>query len=154
MPKPKPCLPTWPRRSSRPRGSPRTVKIVLINDDLINAFVAGGQIVYVHSGLLQAADNVNEVQGVVAHELGHIADGHVVLGDAAMKPAMGMYLLSMVLGLAAMAAGGGAAGAGIMAAGQQAAMGKVLSFSRTQNPPPTRPARNISTQPASPARGC
>ena len=112
--------------------SPRTVKIVLINDDSINAFVAGGQIVYVHSGLLQAADNVNEVQGGVAHELGHIADGHVVLGDAAMKPAMGMYLLSMVLGLAAMAAGGGAAGAGIMAAGQQAAMGKVLSFSRTQ----------------------
>lgn len=112
--------------------SPRDVKIVLINDDSINAFVAGGQIVYVHSGLLQAADNVNEVQGVVAHELGHIADGHVILGEQAMKPAMKMQLLSMVLGLATLAMGGGAAGMGVMAAGQQAAMGQVLAFSRNQ----------------------
>ena len=112
--------------------SPRDVKIVLINDDSINAFVAGGQIVYVHSGLLQAADNVNEVQGVVAHELGHIADGHVILSEQAMKPAMKMQLLSMVLGLATIAMGGGAAGMGVMAAGQQAAMGQVLAFSRNQ----------------------
>jgi predicted Zn-dependent protease len=112
--------------------SPRDVRVVLINDDSINAFVAGGQTVYVHSGLLAAADNANQVQGVIAHELGHIADGHVVLGDAGMRPAIGITLLSMVLGLAAMAAGGGSAGAGIMAAGQQAAMGKYLAFSRTQ----------------------
>jgi len=112
--------------------SPRDVKIVLINDDSINAFVAGGQIVYVHSGLLRAADNVNEVQGVVAHELGHIADGHVVLSEQAMKPAMKMQLLSMVLGLATVALGGGAAGMGVMAAGQQAAMSNVLAFSRNQ----------------------
>ena len=112
--------------------SPRDVRVVLINDPDINAFVAGGQTVYVNSGLLQAADNANQVQGVVAHELGHIADGHVVLADGGTRPALGIYLLSMVLGVAAMAAGGGEAGAGIMAAGQQAAMGKYLSFSRTQ----------------------
>lgn len=112
--------------------SPRTVRVVLINDDSINAFVAGGQIVYVHSGLLQAAKSANEVQGVIAHELGHITGGHVVLGERAMKKAVGVTLLSMVLGIAAMAAGGGEAGAGIMAAGQQAAMGTYLSFSRQQ----------------------
>lgn len=112
--------------------SPRDVRVVLINDDSINAFVAGGQTVYVHSGLIQAADNANEVQGVIAHELGHIADGHVVLSDAGTKPAMAITLLSMVLGLAAMAAGSGEAGAGIMAMGQSAGMGKYLSFSRTQ----------------------
>ena len=112
--------------------SPKNVKVVLINDDSINAFVAGGQTVYVHTGLIEAADNANQVQGVIAHELGHIADGHVLTGAQAAKPAMGMYLLSMVLGLAAMAAGSGEAGAGIMAAGQQAAMGKYLAFSRIQ----------------------
>ncbi|MEH3046590.1 M48 family metalloprotease [Sphingomonas adhaesiva] len=111
---------------------PADVQIALINDDSINAFVAGGQIVYVHSGLLQAADNANEVQGVIAHELGHIADGHVITGEQGAKPAMHIYLLSMVLGLAAMAAGAGEAGAGILGAGQQAAMGKYLSFSRVQ----------------------
>jgi predicted Zn-dependent protease len=112
--------------------SPNTVRVVLINDDSINAFVVGGQTVYIHSGLIQAADDANQVQGVIAHELGHIADGHVILADAGVKPALGIQLLSMVLGVAAMAAGGGEAGAGIMAAGQQAALGRYLSFSRTQ----------------------
>ena len=111
---------------------PRDVKVVLIQDPDINAFTAGGQTIYVNSGLIQAADNANEVQGVLAHELGHVADGHVILADAGIRPAMGIQLLSMVLGLAAMAAGGGAAGAGILAAGQQAALGKYLAFSRVQ----------------------
>ncbi|WP_294045739.1 M48 family metalloprotease [Sphingomonas sp.] len=112
--------------------SPRNVQVVLINDDSINAFVVGGQTVYVHSGLIQAADTANQVQGVIAHELGHIADGHVVLADAGYRPAMGISLLSLVLGIAAMAAGAGDAGAGILAAGQQAAMGKALAFTRVQ----------------------
>ena len=112
--------------------SPANVKVVLINDDSINAFVVGGQTVYVHSGLLQAADNANEVQGVIAHELGHIADGHVVLSDNGARPAMGISILSMVLGIAAIAAGAGDAGAGILSAGQTAAMGKFLSFTRVQ----------------------
>ncbi len=111
---------------------PRDVQIALINDDSINAFVAGGQIVYIHTGLLQAADNANEVQGVIAHELGHIADGHVALQDAALKPALAITLLSMVIGIAAIAAGAGEAGAGILGAGQQAALGKFLAFSRVQ----------------------
>ena len=87
--------------------SPNTVRVILINDDSINAFVVGGQNVYVHSGLLKAADNANEVQGVIAHELGHIADGHVILQSAGTRPAIGITLLSMVLGIAAMAAGAG-----------------------------------------------
>jgi predicted Zn-dependent protease len=112
--------------------STRDVRVVLINDDSINAFVVGGQTVYVHSGLLQAAKNANEVQGVIAHEIGHIADGHVILSDAGTKPAMGITLLSMVLGIAAIAAGSGDAGAGIMAAGQQAGLAKYLAYTRTQ----------------------
>ncbi len=112
--------------------TPRDVKVVLLQDPDINAFTAGGQTIYVNSGLIQAADDANQVQGVLAHELGHVADGHVILADAGIKPAMGITLLSMVLGIAAMAAGGGEAGAGIFAAGQQAAMGKYLAFSRVQ----------------------
>ena len=112
--------------------NPRDVHIVLINDDSINAFVAGGQAVYVHSGTLQAAGSANEVQGVIAHELGHITGGHVALGDRMGSEATGISILSLVLGVAAIAAGGGEAGAGILAAGQQAAMGKYLAFSRQQ----------------------
>ena len=111
---------------------PGNVDIVLIQDKEINAFVAGGQIVYIHSGLIAAADNVNELQGVIAHELGHITGGHVVRFSEGAKAATGISIISLILGAAAMAAGAGEAGAGILAAGQQAAMGRFLAFSRTQ----------------------
>src|SRR5688572_1358361 len=112
--------------------SPRNVEIVLIHDKSINAFVAGGQIVYIHSGLISAADSANEVQGVIAHELGHITGGHILNFGDGMKAATGITLLSLLLGAAAMAAGAGNAGAGIMAMGQQVAMNKFLAYSRTQ----------------------
>lgn len=111
---------------------PRDVQIILIQDKDINAFVAGGQVVFIHSGLIAAAANANEVQGVIAHELGHIAGGHVIRSSEGMKAATGITILSLLIGVAAMAAGAGEAGAGIMAAGQQAAMGKFLAFNRTQ----------------------
>jgi len=111
---------------------PANVEIMLINDPSINAFVAGGQIVWIHTGLLAEADNINQVQGVVAHELGHIEGGHVIRSAEGVKEATGITLLSLVLGAAVMAAGGGEAGMGVFAAGQQAAMGKYLAFSRTQ----------------------
>ena len=112
--------------------SPKDVRIVLISDPSINAFVAGGQTVYIHSGLILSADSANQVQGVIAHELGHIADGHVVLAADGAKPALGIALLSLVLGVAAIAAGSGEGGAGIIAAGQQAAQSKFLAFTRVQ----------------------
>ncbi|MEP9402972.1 M48 family metalloprotease [Sphingomonas silueang] len=111
---------------------PRNFSVVLLQDKSINAFVAGGQTVYIHSGLIDAADDANEVQGVIAHEIGHIVGGHVPLAGRGMAPATGITVLSLLLGVAAMAAGAGEAGAGILAAGQQAAMGSYLSFSRTQ----------------------
>lgn len=111
---------------------PENVQILVLQDRSINAFVAGGQIVYVHSGLIAAADNVNQVQGVVAHEIGHIVGGHVIRMAEGERVATGVMLLSLLIGVAALAAGAADAGAGIMAAGQQAAMGKFLAFTRTQ----------------------
>ena len=112
--------------------NPHAIDLVLLNDPSINAFVAGGQAVYIHSGLISAADNAQEVQGVFAHELGHITGGHVIRGDEGGKPATGITILSLLLGAAAAAAGSGDAGIGIMMAGQQAALGKYLAFSRAQ----------------------
>lgn len=111
---------------------PPGVRIVLINDNSINAFVAGGQAVYIHSGLIDAASSANEVQGVIAHELGHITGGHVPLQDRMAKGATGITLLSLLLGAAAIAAGSPDAGMGLMQLGQRAAMGNFLAFSRAQ----------------------
>ncbi len=111
---------------------PNNVRIVLINDPSINAFVAGGQAVYIHSGLIDAASSANEVQGVIAHELGHVTGGHAPLSDRMAKGATGITLLSLLLGAAAMAAGSADAGMGLMQLGQRAALGNYLAFSRAQ----------------------
>lgn len=111
---------------------PANVRIILIRDQSINAFVAGGQAVYIHSGLIDAASTANEVQGVIAHELGHITGGHVPLGDRMGKGATGITILSLLLGAAVIAAGSPDAGVGLMQLGQRAALGNFLAFSRAQ----------------------
>jgi predicted Zn-dependent protease len=111
---------------------PGNVEIVLVNDPSINAFVAGGQVVYIHAGLLNAAETANEVQGVIAHELGHITAGHVVRFEERTRGAQGITLLSLLLGVGAALAGAGDAAFGALMAGQQAAMGNFLAFNRNQ----------------------
>ncbi len=111
---------------------PGNVDIVLINDRSINAFVAGGQAVYIHSGLIEAADTANEVQGVIAHELGHITGGHVIRYSEGMADASGISILSLLVGIGAALAGSGEAAMGAIMAGQRAALGKFLAFSRVQ----------------------
>ena len=108
---------------------PKNVDVVLVQDPEINAFVATGQTVYITSGLIIAADNANEVQGVIAHELGHVAGGDAII-TTGEHDATRITLLSLLLAGAAVAAGSPEAGIGIFQAGQQAATGKYLAFSR------------------------
>jgi predicted Zn-dependent protease len=109
-----------------------SVEVVLINDPSINAFVAGGQRIFVHSGLINAATSANEVQGVLAHELGHITGGHINRMQEGAANATRITLLSALLAVGAALAGGGEAAMGVLGAGQQAAMGNFLAFSRVQ----------------------
>ncbi|MGB7409822.1 MAG: M48 family metalloprotease [Sphingopyxis granuli] len=111
---------------------PGQVRVHMLGDPSINAFVAGSQDIYVFSGLIEAAGSANEVQGVLAHELGHVMGGHAIRTNDGIKAATGISLVSLLLGAAAIAAGGGEAGMGILMAGQQAALGKFLAFSRVQ----------------------
>jgi predicted Zn-dependent protease len=111
---------------------PRAVSIGLIGAPEINAFATLGQSVYFYTGLLVAAEDVRELQGVLAHELGHVAGGHAVRFNEGTAPATSISLLSLVVGAALMAAGAGDAGMAALMAGQQAAQGKYLAFSREQ----------------------
>lgn len=111
---------------------PGNVEIVLVNDPSINAFVAGGQAVYIHTGLIDAADTANEVQGVIAHELGHITGGHIIRHSEGAGAATNISILSLLLGVGAALAGAGDAAMGMIMAGQRAALGKYLAFSRVQ----------------------
>ena len=109
---------------------PKSVQIVLIDDSSINAFAANGQNVYIHSGLIVAADNVNQLQGVIAHELGHIAGGHLVRFGEGAGPATRISLLSLVAAGLLIAAGAGEAGIAALGLGTAKAQADYLSFSR------------------------
>ena len=75
---------------------------------------------------------MNQLQGVIAHELGHVAGGHSIRLQEGAKQRRESLIATMVLGALAIAAGAGDAGDGVMMAGQQAALGKFLAFTRTQ----------------------
>ena len=109
---------------------PKSIQIVLVGDESINAAAVGNQNVIVNTGTIEAMDDVGELQGVLAHEFGHIAGGHIVRYNEGLAPATKISILSLLLGVAAIAAGAGELGAGILAGGQQAALGKYLAFSR------------------------
>lgn len=110
--------------------NPSSVHIYLLNEKSINAFVTGGQNIFFHSGLILAADDVDELMGVMAHETCHIACGHRVRRGNAAAQAGNFSILSLVLGAAAIAAGAGDAGIGILSAGQTVAQRQFLSYTR------------------------
>ncbi len=110
----------------------KSVDTYLINDNTLNAFVAGGQNIFIHSGLLIQAKDANQVIGVIAHETGHITGGHLSRFSDGIKSATMMTLLGVILGAAAMAAGSGDAGMALILGGQQIGTRTFLKYSRTQ----------------------
>lgn len=113
--------------------NPDSVNLILVDNDEINAFVAGGSNIFMFSGLIEKADYVDEVIGVMAHETGHIVGGHLVATRRAMEKASYQSILSTVLGVgAAIASGNGSAAGAVASAGSSTAMRGFLSHSRAQ----------------------
>jgi predicted Zn-dependent protease len=117
--------------------NPSAVRVYIINNDKINAFVAGGQRLFIHTGLLTRTKTPNEIIGVLAHETGHIAGGHlarlgVELGRASVQNIIGMLIgaAAVVGGAAAGQKGASQAGQGIMMGSQGMAQRNLLSYQR------------------------
>ncbi|MEG3619179.1 M48 family metalloprotease [Magnetovibrio sp. PR-2] len=112
---------------------PKSVKIRLINRNSLNAFVAGGRNIFVHTGLLTASKGPDAVIGVLAHEIGHIEGGHLVRTRAAIKEAGTMQVLGTLLGvIAAVGTKNSEAGQAIILGSQSAATNTFMKYSRTQ----------------------
>jgi predicted Zn-dependent protease len=111
--------------------SPAAVKFILVQDDDLNAFVAGGQNIFINTGLILKTENASELVGVIAHETGHIALGHLFRMNEAMENISFQAMLAGVLGMAAaVASGSGEAGAAITTAGRGMAVNAMLSHTR------------------------
>jgi predicted Zn-dependent protease len=118
---------------------PATVRLYLVNDPEINAAATQSPLqgeeedILVNTGTFLQLKTPNQMIGILAHETGHIAGGHLIRDVSAMQKASIPMLIGMAVGIAAMAAGGGGnAGMGAIMLGQQAAESQFMAFSRTQ----------------------
>ncbi|MEX0752859.1 MAG: M48 family metalloprotease [Xanthobacteraceae bacterium] len=97
----------------------QNIRVVIINERSFNAFVADGRRIFINSGALMDAETPNQVIGVLAHETGHIAGGHLAKMREQLEHASTQSILATILGVGAMVAasqGGSGARAGGMAA--------------------------------------
>lgn len=112
---------------------PEAVRIHIVNQDSLNAFVAGGQQLFINTGTLARSSRPGEVIGVIAHEAGHISGGHLARIQDELRNARIKSILALLAGAAAAVASGepGAAGA-IGIGGQDVALKGLLKYTRTQ----------------------
>ncbi len=110
----------------------KAVHVYLLDVDDLNAFVAGGMNVFIYTGLLIRTESPNQLVGVVAHEAGHIAGGHLARIQDELRNATIEEMIGLVLGGAAAAAGGRASNAGAaVLAGPGLATQSLLQYTRT-----------------------
>lgn len=123
---------------------PENAEIILINDPSINAFVAGGQTIFVHTGLITSVKNPDDILFVLSHETGHIVGGHITRGMAAYEKAQATALISTLFGgLLAVASGRPDAGIAIMLGSQASAMGHFSAYRQTEESSADRVAVDI-----------
>ncbi len=112
--------------------SPSTVEIYILQDRDLNAFVAGGRNIFLNTGLIMKLDTPEELLGVIAHETGHIAGGHLARRAIAQRNAQGPAALGLLIGIAAGIAGGGEAGAAALGGSQALVARYFLKFTRAE----------------------
>ncbi|MEM7768572.1 MAG: M48 family metalloprotease, partial [Pseudomonadota bacterium] len=112
--------------------NPADVDLYILNDPSLNAFVAGGQNIHLNTGLIIAAESPGQIMGVIGHETCHIACGHTVTRTRAAEVASRPALVSIGLGILALAAGAGDAGVALLASSQQFAALNFFKHTRSE----------------------
>ena len=105
----------------------------IVRSNELNAFVARGQRLFVTTGLMRRSGDANELIGVIAHEIGHIAGGHLARTQAALDQAGKTAFITQIIGLAAgILAGSPGAAAALATGGTSVAQRTFLNYSRGQ----------------------
>lgn len=119
-------IPIWKAAGLDPNG----VEIMIVQDGSLNAFVAGGQRIFINTGLIMRTETPNQLIGVLAHESGHIAGGHLARMQEELRSLSTMQILETILAGGAMAGGAmaGGVGRGGPTGGVNKAPGSIMSF--------------------------
>lgn len=108
------------------------LRVMAINDSSLNAFVIDGRTIFIHSGLILKLDRAEEVQAVIAHELAHIANGHIMRRLTNLRGANSAAAMGTVLALGLAASGNGKAAVGLALGTQSAAQRRFFSHTRAE----------------------
>ncbi|MFK8251651.1 M48 family metalloprotease [Ancylobacter terrae] len=136
----------------------QNIEVVLIGDPSFNAFVVDGRRIFVNTGALSQSETPNEIIGVLAHETGHIAGGHLARMRQQLESAQTMAIVAMLLSLGGVAAGaasganmGGAAAA--IAGPQEVIRRSLLAYQRSEEQAADRAAVSYLNATKQSARG-
>lgn len=133
---------------------PQDIRFALIRSTTVNAFVAAGMNQFFYTGLLQMTETPEQLLGVIAHETGHIAGGHLARGQEALQGAAAQALLGLVLGVAAgIAAQRADVVVGAIGGAQEVARRNLLSYTRTQESAADEAAVEFLNRAGLPLRG-
>ena len=112
--------------------SPARVKILVVDDSTLNAFVLSNDVIFLNYGLIARLNSAEMLQGVIAHEAAHIVNGHITrrltnIGSAKTAASLGLALAAI-----AAAVGGGEAAPGIAIGATSAAQRQFLRHTRAE----------------------
>ena len=110
--------------------NPDLMQVRIVINSQYNAFVMSDNMIYIHSGLITASENMEEVAGVLAHEIGHIAAGHIPRRNEVVQSANMASLLTAFAAIALSAAGSGDAAFGVLAGGMDRSQRIIMARSR------------------------
>jgi predicted Zn-dependent protease len=139
----------------------QNIQMVIINESVFNAFVADGRRIFVNYGAMMQSDTPNQIIGVLAHETGHLAGGHLSKLREQLAQAQTQMIIAMLLGAGAMVAGArSGANSGLTNAGAAAFSGpqemirrNLLSYVRQQEENADRAGVKFLTATGQSARG-
>src|SRR3954463_3088287 len=140
----------------------QNIQVVIINDSGFNAFVADGRRIFVNYGALMKSDTPNQIIGVLAHETGHLAGGHLAKMREQLAQAQTQMIIAMLLGAGAIVAGARSgnsnsglsnAGAAAISAPQAVIQRTLLSYVRQQEENADRAGVKFLTATGQSARG-
>ena len=109
-----------------------SVKVLVINDNSLNAFVVDRRHVFIHSGLIRRLDRPEALQAVIAHEVAHLANGHLLSRAANARVASRVAAVGFAVSLAAVAKGETQAGIGLAAGAAGSARGVFFGHTRAE----------------------
>ncbi len=134
---------TWRLNAQARQQAP--LALVIIDNPNINAFAAPGGVIGVNTGTILAANSMDELASVVAHEVAHISQRHYESGVDERKKALLMQIGGMLAAIAASAVDGDAAAA-VMMGSQTASMNSSMAFSRSNEREADRVGMQIMAQ--------